>query len=122
MVQLVGEDEVFLAEDGADSSRIGREATLKDHASLDILEARNPLLELYVDAHGSGDGADGARAYSKRVCRGDGGLNELGMVGQAQVIVAGQVDDLAPVVMAHGRLLVVEHAQPEMRALGAEII
>jgi hypothetical protein len=75
-----------------------------------------------VDAHGSSDGADGAGTHSKRIRRSDGDLNELAVVCEAKIIVAGQVDDLATVVMAHRRLLVVEHAQPEVRTLSAEII
>ena len=49
-------------------------------------------------------------------------LNQLGMVGQAQVVVAGQVDHLFAVVVANRRLLVVEHAQLEVRALGAQFV
>ncbi len=44
------------------------------------------------------------------------------MIGQPQVVVAGQIDHLAPVIVAHRRLLVIEDAQLEMRALGAQLI
>jgi hypothetical protein len=44
------------------------------------------------------------------------------MVGQAQVVVAGQVDHLLAVVVAHRRLLVVQNAQVEVRALGAQFV
>jgi hypothetical protein len=44
------------------------------------------------------------------------------MVGQAKVVVAGQVDDLFAVVVAHRRLLVVENAQFEMGSVGAQFI
>ena len=50
------------------------------------------------------------------------GLNQPGMVGQAQVVVAGQVDDLAAVVVAHRGLLVVEDAELEVGALGAQFV
>ena len=53
---------------------------------------------------------------------GDGRLNQPGMVGQAQVVVAGQVDHLAAVVVANRRLLVVEHAELEVRAFGAKLV
>ena len=122
VVQLVGEDEVLFAEDRAHRAGVGREAALEDHAGLDILEARNLLFELHVDAHGSGDGAHRARAHAEGSRGRDGGLNELGVVGQAQIVVAGQVDDLAAVVVAHRRLLIVEHAQIEVRALGAQLV
>ena len=54
--------------------------------------------------------------------RGQRGLNQLGVVGQAQVVVAGQVDDLLAVVVADRRLLVVEDAQLEVGALGAQFV
>ena len=44
------------------------------------------------------------------------------MVGQAEVVVAGEVDDLFAVVVADGRLLVVENAEAEMRAFGAQVV
>ena len=44
------------------------------------------------------------------------------MVAQAEVVVAGQVDDLAAVVVADRGLLVVEHAQPEVGAAGAQVV
>ena len=53
---------------------------------------------------------------------GDRRLDQLGVVGQAEIVVAGQVDHLAAVVVAHRRLLVVEHAQLEVCALGAKIV
>ena len=44
------------------------------------------------------------------------------MRGQSQVIVGGEVDDLLAVERADRRLLVVEHAQLEVRALGLEFV
>jgi hypothetical protein len=44
------------------------------------------------------------------------------VVGQAEVVVAGQVDDLFAVVVTDGGLLVIENAEPEVGALGAEFI
>ena len=122
VVQLVGEDEVVLAQDGAHGAGVGREAALEDHAGLDIFEARDLLLELHVDAHGAGDGAHRARAHAQLARGLQRRLDELGVVGQAEIIVAGQVDDLLAVVVADRRLLVVEHAQVEMRSLGAQFV
>ena len=47
----------------------------------------------------------------------DRGLAQLGVIAQAKVVVRGEVDDLAAVVVAHRRLLVVEHTQLEIGAL-----
>ena len=38
VIQLVGDDEVVLAEDRRDRARVGREAALEDHAGLGLLE------------------------------------------------------------------------------------
>ena len=122
VIQLVGEDEVFFAEDGADRAGIGRKAALEHNAGLDILEARDLLFQLHVDAHGSGDGAHGARAHAVGPRRGQRRLNQLGMICEAEVVVAGEVDDLPAVVVANRRLLVVENAQFEVGALGAQFV
>src|SRR3974390_3225602 len=44
------------------------------------------------------------------------------MSGQSEIIVRCEVDDLLPIECADGRLLVIEHAKLEMRALGLEFI
>ena len=53
---------------------------------------------------------------------GDCGLDELRVVGQPEVVVAGQVDDFAAIVVAHRGLLIVQDAKLEMRALGAKLV
>jgi len=57
VVELVGEDEVLFAQDGADGAGVGGKAALEDHAGLDILEAGDLLLEFHMNAHSSGNGA-----------------------------------------------------------------
>ena len=122
VVQLVGQNKVFLAQNRAHRPRVGREPALEDHARLHVLEARNLFLQLHVDAHGSGDRPHRARPHAEGPRRGQRRLNQLGMVRQAQVVVAGQVDHLAAVVVAHRRLLIVQNAQLEVGPLGAQIV
>jgi len=43
------------------------------------------------------------------------------VVGKAEIVVTGQVDDLVPVVVANRCLLVVEDAELEVRALGSQV-
>ena len=117
VVQLVGDDEIFFAQQRRHRARIRREARLKDHAGFDIFEARDPLLQLHVDLHGAGDGAHGARTDAVLARGFEGGFAQFGMGRQAQVIVGGDVDDLLAVEGAQRRLLVVEHAQLEVGAL-----
>ena len=44
----------------------------------------------------------------------------FGVIAQAEVVVRRQVDDLAPIVVAHRRLRVVEHTQLEVGALNPQ--
>src|SRR5579863_8687936 len=64
VVQLVGNDEIVLAEDGRDRAGVGGESRLKDYAGFDVLEARNFFFKLDVDLHGAGNGAHCAGTHS----------------------------------------------------------
>ena len=44
------------------------------------------------------------------------------MIAEAEVVIAGEVDDLAAVVVADGGLFVVKDAEAEMGAAGAELV
>jgi len=44
VVQLVGDDEVFFAQDGGDGAGVGGESALEDDAGFDVLEARDFFL------------------------------------------------------------------------------
>ena len=75
-----------------------------------------------MDAHGAGDGANGAGADAVLLRGGDGGLAEFGVIAEAEVVVAGEVDDATAVVVADGGLFVVEHAEVEEGAAAAEVV
>ena len=75
-----------------------------------------------MDLHGPGDGADRARADPKLARGFERRLAQLGMRGQPQIIVRRQVDDLLSVKRTDWRLLVFQHAQLEVRALGLEFV
>ncbi len=57
MIQLVGDDEIFFAQQRRDRSRIRRESRLEYHARFYILEARNLLFQFHVQRHRPGDRA-----------------------------------------------------------------
>ena len=80
------------------------------------------LFELHVDAHGAGDGADGAGAYAVLGDGAVGGFFEFGVVAEAEVVVAGEVDDLAAVIGADGGLRVFKLAELEEGAGLAEVV
>ena len=122
MVQLIGDDEIFFAQDRRHRARIRREARLKDHAGFDVLEARDLLFQLHVDLHGAGDGAHRARADAVLLGGFQRGFAQLGMGGQPEVVVGGEIDDPLAVEGAHRRLLVVEHAQLEIGAFLLEVV
>ena len=79
-----------------DGAGIRGEAGLEDDAGFDVFEGGDLFFQLHVDAHGSGDSADGAGTDAELLRCGDGGLAQFGVVAQAEVVVAGQVDDLLP--------------------------
>ena len=122
MVQLVGDDEIFFAQHRRHRARVGRESGLEDHAGFNILEARDFFFQLHVDLHGAGNGAHRARSHAILAGGFERRLAQLGMRGQAEIIVRRKVDDFLAVEGADGSLLVVEHAQAEMRALGLELV
>ena len=66
VVQLVGHDDVVLAEDGGDGARVRREAALEDDDRLGLLELGEPALELHVDRHRAGDRPHRAGADAER--------------------------------------------------------
>ena len=122
MVQFVGDDEVFFAQQCRDRTGIGGESRLEDHAGFDVLEARDLLFELHVNLHSAGDGAHRARADAVLLRRFQRGFAQFGMGGQSEVVVGCEVDDLLAVEGAHGRLLIIEHAQLEVGALLLEFV
>ena len=95
VIELVGEDEVFFAENARDGSGVGGEAGLEDDAGFDAFECGDLFFELHVDAHRAGDGADGSGAYAVFLRGGDGRLAKLGVIAEAEVVIGGKVDDLA---------------------------
>ena len=122
VVEFVGENEIFLAEDGADSARVGGESALEDDAGFDILEARDFFFELHVDLHGAGDGADGSGADAEFARRFQSSFAEARVRGQSEIVVAGEVDDALAVVGADRFLLVVQHAELEVGAARFQVV
>ena len=122
VVQLVGDDEVFFAEDRRNRPSISREARLEDDAGLHVLEARDLLLQLHVNTHGAGDGAHRARAHAILLRRLQSGFAQLGVRCQPEVVVGSEVDDLLAVEGAHRPLLILQHTQLEVRAFLLQVV
>ena len=75
-----------------------------------------------MDAHGAGDGSNSPRTYTEFASGFQGSFAQLGMGGQAEIIIGCQVDDPLAIKGTLRRLRVFEHAQLEMRALLFQIV
>lgn len=94
VVEGVGDHRVLRAEQGLEDSAVGVEAGGVEDRVLLAEEGREPLLQLLVDLLGAADEAHGRQAVAPAVqglvCRGD----DLGVVGEPQVVVGAEVEDL----------------------------
>ena len=122
VIELIRDDEVVLAQKRRNRSRVRREARLKHHASLDVFKARDFLLQLHVYFHGARDRAHRARPDAILARRFQRRFPQFGMSGEAQVIVRGKIDNPLAIESAHRRLLVIQHAQREVRALSPKFV
>jgi hypothetical protein len=122
VVERIGDDEVVLAEHRGDGAGVGGEAALEHHHGLDVLERREPALELHVQFHRPGDGADRAGADAVLRDRVERRLFQLRMRREAEVVVRGEIDHRAMVETAVRQRLAVHHAEPAMEALLLESV
>jgi hypothetical protein len=111
VVQLVGNDDIFLRQDCRDRACIRGESTLKDDDLLDLLELGETALQLHVDFHRSGDGADRARADAEPFDGLERGLPQARMRRQTEIVVRRQIDHGLVVDGRMRLLLVVENAE-----------
>ena len=111
VIQRVGNDVVFGAQNRGDCPGVGGKTGLENHARFHVLEPRDALFKLHVDRHGSGDSAHGARSYAILARGFEGGFAQLGMGGQTEVIVRSQIDYFAAVEAGFGRALRLQNAQ-----------
>ena len=107
---------IFRPQDRGNGSGVGGETRLKHHARLGALEIGDPLLQLHVDAHGAGDGADRARSSAELLRRFHLRLDQFGMVRQAEIVVARQIDHLAAIEARDGFAGRFEDTQALVRA------
>ena len=108
VVQLVADDDVALAHQRLEDSQVGGEARLEDERRLRVLELGEPTLEVLVDRHRAGDGADRARAGAPFFGRLDHGRLQPGVGRQSEVVVGREVEHVLPV---HDHLGVLGRAQ-----------
>ncbi len=122
VIELVGDDDVVLRKDRRDRAGIGRKAALEDDHRFGLLERCEPSssstcrlivpaivrTEPDADAEAS-DGLERALAQPR-------------MRRQAQVVVRGEVDDLAVVERGRGALFPFEHSKVPEQPLLPELL
>ncbi len=126
VVQRVGDDRVVLAEQRLEQAAVGIEAGgVKDGVVL-AEEVGNLLFQLLVQVLGAADEAHRGHAETMRVQRILGGLDQLRVVGQAQVVVGTEVQHRAAVVQGDlGRLRAGDDAfglEQPLRADGVQFL
>ncbi len=109
VVQRVGDDEIFFAEDGGHGAGVRGETGLEDDAGFDFFEGGDLLFEREVALHGAGDGAYGAGADAELAGGVDSGATKLRMRGEAEIIVGAEVDDFFAVEVGDGLLFAFEN-------------
>ena len=75
-----------------------------------------------MQTHGAGYGAHRARSHAEPANGLDGRLAQLGMRGQAQVVVGSEVDDQLAIEARFGRAFRFEDAQALVGAFGAPLL
>src|SRR5262249_47121930 len=97
VVQLVGEDAVLVAEDGLEEPAVGVPAGAVEDGAVLAEEGGDGGLELLVQVLGAADEADAGHAVAVALEALPGGGDDGGVVGQPEVVVGAEVEDLAAV-------------------------
>ena len=121
VVQLVADDQVALPGDGRDDAAVGGEARLEGERRLHVFEDRQATLQLLVQLHGAGDGAHGTRPDAQVAGGPERRLDEVGVRGEAEVVVRGEADDGAAVHDRARRLRAAHDAQRAVEGLRLQV-
>ncbi len=116
VVELIGNDVVFGREHRRDGTGVGGESGLENDAGFHVLELCDAALELHVEVHGAGYGADRARPGAVLAGGLDGGFDELRVRGQPEIVVGREVDDVLAIEARFGGARPFEDAKPLIRA------
>ena len=97
VVQFVRDDHVVFRQNRRDRARVGGEAALEHDDRLHLLELGEPALELDVELHRAGDGANRPRTNAELLDRRQRRGPQPRMRRQTEIVVRGEVDDGAVV-------------------------
>src|ERR1700722_8893730 len=96
VIEAVRDDGILLPEQRLEDAAIGVEAGGEQDGVVLAEIARDPLLEPAVQRLGAADETHRRHAEAEGVEPGLGGRDDLGMVGEAEIVVGAEIDDLAP--------------------------
>lgn len=94
MNQAVGDDDIILGQDGLEHPGVGIHAGREEDGVFRTQELGHLPFQLLVDVLGAADKAHRGHSEAPGFQPLVGGLDHLGMAGQAEVIVGAHVDDL----------------------------
>ena len=97
VVERVADHHVGLVEDGLEETSVGIEAGAVEDGVVGAEERRHPRLELFVHALRATDEAHRCHAEAVIVHSLRCGLHQRRMVGEAEVVVRAEIEDLAAV-------------------------
>jgi hypothetical protein len=102
VVQRVADDAILRAQQGLEKAAVGVEARWVENRILCAEKATDALLQLFVDGLGAADEADRCHSEAEFIQRLVRRLDDPGMVGEAEVVVGAEIQDL-------GRTPIVAH-------------
>ena len=129
VVQPVGEDRVVGAEQRLEDAAVGVEAGRVEDRVLHPEEGGHAPLQLQVQGLGPADEADAGHPVAPLLERAVGGGQQLGVPGQAEVVVGAEVQDravpafdadLRPLVAADGPFLLPQALLPDLAQLARQ--
>ena len=105
VVEFVADDGVVGGEQGFEDAGVGVEAGRVEDRVVGLEEGAEAGFEFAVDFLGAADESDGGKAVAPAVEGGVGGGDEIGVVGEAEIVVGAEVEDGAAVGGAKARAL-----------------
>ncbi len=122
VVECVRDDHRALRGEDRDDPGIAGEARLEGEDGFDLLELRQARLELFVEAHRSGDRAHRTRAGAVLLHCPNRGLAQPRVRVQSQVVVTRQRDHLAAVDHASAALLALHNPEAAEESFGLQLV
>ena len=95
MAVLIHDDEVGLAREQRNDADVRQVAAAEDDGVLCVLESCQARFKVCVERMIAGDQPRGVGPRTVTPCRLEACLNDLGMVRQAEVVIAGERDEFA---------------------------